>query len=104
MKIQVLAALAAVCLCTPVVALADEPAPSVKVSLAGADPSTPAGHAEAVQRIRKAAMSLCREAPGGPDRLLEQLMFDACVKQSATPAIASLRPVTPSVEVAKAGR
>jgi UrcA family protein len=104
MKIQVLAAFAAVCFCAPVAALADEPVQSVKVSLAGADPATPAGHAEAVKRITKAAMSLCREAPGDPNRLMAQLMFETCVKQSAAPAIASLRPVTPAVEMARTGR
>ena len=104
MKTQVLAAFAAVCFCAPMAALADEPVQSVKVSLAGADPSTPAGHAEAVKRIQKAAMSLCREAPGDPNRLLGQMMFEACVKESATPAIATLRPVIPAVEVARAGR
>lgn len=104
MKTQVLAALAATCLLAPCAALADESAPSVKVSLAGADPSTPAGHAEAVKRIQNAAMHLCRDAPGDGDHLRALLTYEACVKQSATPAIATLRPVTPAVEVARTGR
>lgn len=104
MKIQVLAAFAAVCFCTPVAALADEPAHSMYVSLAGADPSTSAGHVEAAKRIHKAAMSLCRDEPGNGDRLMDKMVFEDCVKRTATPAIAQLRPVTPTVEMAKAGR
>lgn len=104
MKIQILAAFAAVCFCTPVAALAQESATSVRVSLAGADPSTPAGHAEAARRIHKAAVNLCRDVPGNGDRLMDNLVFEDCVKRTATPAIAALRPVTPTVEMAKAGR
>ena len=104
MKIQVLAAFAAVCFCTSVAALAHEPATSMRVSLAGADPSTTAGHVEAARRIHKAAVSLCRDVPGNGDRLMDHMMFDDCVKRTATPVIASLRPVTPTVEMAKAGR
>ena len=86
-----LAAVACAGLLAPCAALAD----GLTVSLQGLDLATPAGHAAAVDRIRKAAFSLCREVPSeGVGQMEDHLKYEACAKQAAEAAEAQLPVVT----------
>jgi UrcA family protein len=78
-----------------------ERAPALKVSFAGIDPSTPSGRAEAVKRINRAAVSLCRDIPEEGDRLTAQVAFQDCVKQTASAALAALPPPATVAEAAR---
>jgi UrcA family protein len=94
MKTTVLAAFAATSLLAPAV-LAPTTVPAaereIAVSYAGLSLATPAGHAEALKRIRKAAETLCRERPPeGVDALADHLQFEDCVKQASQDAVARL--------------
>jgi UrcA family protein len=87
MKTIVCAALVAASLLAPGAVLAE----TQTVSLQGLDLATPAGHAAAVERIRKAAFRLCREVPvEGVGQLADWLKYNDCARQAAEGAVAQL--------------
>ncbi|MEY2928086.1 MAG: hypothetical protein RL367_2563 [Pseudomonadota bacterium] len=71
---------------------------SQAVRLGDLNLSSEAGHARATMRITHAARSVCG---GGYDRDLQaQAAFNSCYDQARSTAIAALRTLSPTVEVA----
>ncbi len=90
MKTLLLAALAAGSVLIPVPSLAD----TRVVPVADLDLASPAGHAEAMLRIRRAAYDLCRQVPvEGVGQLWDWLKYLDCAKAATLAAEAQLPPV-----------
>ncbi len=96
-KMLAISATTAFCIAAPALAVAEGVRP---VSLTGLDLGAPAGQAEALKRIHKAAADLCRnDGVEGVDQQDDWLRFQDCVKRASAEAMARL---PSAIAVAKA--